>query len=192
MTEISQDDLKTIIDHQKETDRKLEILSKENKELRGLTSEKGIKKLKEITEKFAEVRMIDSRVIIGFKNRGTERRPSYIYEKQDKQNLSKQIDYVDVILEATDKEEEEVMSIIYQEFLEGSERVRAKIVNIKKNDWVISHGSTRRKQVDGYSLIELDFLVDMEVKGTTRDYTLRLPEEFNNREVTVYEDYINI
>jgi len=32
----------------------------------------------------------------------------------------------------------------------------------------------------------------MEVKGTTRDYTLRLPEEFNNREVTVYEDYINI
>jgi len=49
------------------------------------------------------------------------------------------------------------MSIIYQEFLEGSERVRAKIVNIKKNDWVISHGSTRRKQVDGYSLIELEF-----------------------------------
>lgn len=192
MTDISQDDLKAIVAHQKETDKKLEALSRENKELRGLTSEKGVKKLKEVTERIAELRMIDGRVVLGFKNRGTERRPRYIYEKPDPLNPTVRINFVDVILEGTEEKEEEVMSIKHEEFLEESERVKAKIIDIKEHPWVINQGSTRRKEVDGYSLVELDFVVDLEVKGTTRDYTLRLPEEFEGREVTVYEDYINI
>jgi len=185
-------DLKAIIAHQKETDKKLEALSKENKELRGLTSEKGTKRLKEITERRAELRMIDDRIVIGFKNRGTERRPRYIYEKPDPLNPSTRVNFVDLILEGTENKKEEIMPIKHDEFLDESERVSAKIINVKEVPWLIKQGSTRRKEVDGYSLVELDFVVDLEVKGVTRNYTLRLPEEFGGREVTVYEDYLNI
>lgn len=186
--EISQDQLQALIDNQAKTEAELKRLAKENAEIKGLASEGGTKKLKEVSERYAEVRMLDGFAVIGFKNKGTERRPRYIYEKPDPLDPKKNVNYVDVILENG-----EVKTIKHEEFLEDAERVKSLIVNIKEQPWEINQGQTRRKEVDGYSLLELDYVVDLVVKGITRTYTLRLPEaDFDGREVEIYEDYVNM
>jgi len=192
MSDITQEELKGIIEKQALQEKKLEMLTKENKELRGLTNQKGMKKLTEVTRRTATSRMIDDRIVIGFKNRGSERRPRYIYEKPDPLDPKTLVNYVDVILEGIDGKEETVVSVKHIEFLEEAEIVKAEITNQKPHEWVINQGSTRKKEMDGYSLMELDFSVDLDVKGVTIDYVLKLPEEFGGREVTVYQDYLNI
>ena len=186
--EIDPAQLKALIDNQAKLEGDMKKLQKDNAELKGLSSEQGARKLKEVTERIAEVRVLDDKAIVGFKNKGSERRPRYIYEKPDPLDPRQNVNYVDVI-----DEDGKVITIKHEEFLEEAERVRAKIVNVKENPWVINQGSTRRKELDGYSLVELDFIVDLEVKGITRTYTLRLPDDgFDGREVEIYEDYVNM
>lgn len=186
--EISQDQLQALIDNQAKLESDLRKVQKDNAELKGLSNEQGQRKLKEVSERYAEVRALDGRIVVGLKNRGSERRPRYIYEKPDPLDPRTSVNYVDVIVEDGD-----VITIKHEEFLEEAERVKAKIVNIKEKPWTINQGTTRRKEIDGYSLLELDFVVDLEVKGITRTYTLQLPEEdFKGREVEIYEDYVNM
>ena len=120
---------------------------------------------------------------------GTDRRPRYIHDKPDPLDPKKNVNYVDLILE-----DETVMSIKHEEFLEDAERVRGRIVNVKEEPWSQNQGETRKKEVDGYSLIELDYVVDLEVKGVTRTFTIELPADFDaeQRKVEVYENYVNI
>lgn len=186
------ENIKTILEHQKETDRKLEVLAKENKELRGLNGDRGNKKLKEITDRTARLRVVDDRVVIGFKNIGSKRKPRFVYEKQDPSNPKNVINYVDIILEKIGDEEEKVISVKHEDFLEESEIVKAKILHIQDKEWDINQGETVKKELNGFSMVELDFTVDMKVKGVTKIYTLQLPSEFDSREVEISENYINM
>lgn len=193
MSEISREELDAVIAKQEQQDKEVAQLRKENAELKGLASDGAAKKVKEITERYAEVRMVDDRVVIGFKNRGVERRPRYIYSKSDPLDPTTQVNFVDIILEPKEGETEEtVLSVNHNEFLKEAERVKAKIVKTIEHEWVINQGQTRRKEVDGWSLVELDTVVDLDVRGVTREHLVRLPAEFGERELTIYEDYINM
>lgn len=147
--------------------------------------------LRRVTDRKVEVRLIDNRVVLGFKNRGSENRPVYIYEKPDPKDPKQNLAYVDLILEGMTNEEK--FEVDFKQFRAESARAICKVTKTEEKEWMINQGTVKKKEVEEYSSIELDFDVPVDIVGKSRFFTVELPKEFGGpRQVTISEQYVNI
>ena len=145
--------------------------------------------LKKITERTVTLRRIDGKVVVGYRNKGVENKTQYVYEGPDPKDPVKRTLFVDLILEGMAPEA--ALKVEYREFLAESERVVCKIISTEEKEWMIEQGTVKKREVDGYSMVDLDLDVPIEVTGKTRWFTMRLPDQ-DHREVKVHEAYVNI
>ena len=145
--------------------------------------------LKRVTERRVDVRRIDGKVVLGYRNRGSDARPIYVYEKTNPRDPTQKVLYVDLILEGGKPGES--LSVDYKEFRTDSERVTCKVVRVEEKEWTLQQGLVKRKEVDGYSSVELDFDVPVDIVGKVRQYVVQIPDQ-DHREVMVHENYVNI
>lgn len=147
--------------------------------------------LRRVTERKVEVRLVDNRVVLGYKNRGSENRPAYIYEKPDPKDPKNNLLFVDLILEGM--KEDEVFPIEFKQFRSESARAQCKVLKTEEKEWMINQGVVKKKEVEEYSSIELDFDVPLDVVGKARFFTVEIPKEFGGpRNALVHENYCNI
>lgn len=183
MVEINPEELAAILKTNKELTERLE-------KVEGLINPEGtgtLRVLRRIKEHNVIVRRIDGKVVLGYKNRGYEGSPLFIYTKPDPKDPTQKLEYVDVILEGMKTGES--MTLPYGDFRKQSERVTAKVIDTKEQEWEMNQGMTKKKEVDGYSMSELDFDIPMDVIGKVRLYTVELP---GGHQVTIHENYVNI
>lgn len=148
--------------------------------------------LRRVTERKVEVRMIDGKVVLGYKNRGSQQRPLYIYDEPDPKDRRQMIQYVDLILEGM-KEGDAPLKVQFSQFRIESDRVKCRVINVEEKEWIINQGIVKKKEVEEYSSIELDFDVPLDVIGRTRTFTVEIPKDYGGpRNVSVHEAYVNI
>lgn len=192
MAEITREEMQELLANQKTIMAQNEKLAQENAELKGLMngeSQGSTRILRRVTERKVTVRMVDGKVVLGYGNRGSDTRPVYIYEKPDPKDPTQRIQFVDLILEGA----KEVSSVNFKEFRTESARVECKILKTDEKEWTINQGVVKKKEVEEYSSIELDFDVPLDVVGITRLYTVEIPREFGGpRNVVVQDRYCNI
>lgn len=160
-------------------------------ELTGLLRDKqGPNVLKKITDRIVSLRFVNGKAVIGYKNRGVEARPQYVYEKKDPIDQTKTVLFVDLILEG----ETEAFPIDYNEFLREAERVECTVKKVEETEWTINQGYVKRKEVDEYSTVELPNDVPVDIVGRSRVFTVNVPSNGASapRELAISEHYVNI
>lgn len=141
---------------------------------------------KEIKERTVSVMFIDKKPVIGIVNKGTDKRPLYLYDKKDLNRKNEYFLYADIIILG---EEDSPITMDWSEFLENADREFCKIVDTKKIPWSISQGMTTKKVVDESYKIEIDVPTEVLVEGYTRIFTVLLPD---GNKVDIDEKYVNI
>lgn len=144
--------------------------------------------LKEITERKVSLRRIDGKAVIGFRNRGSKDRPQYVYDRINPQNKDERLQFVDILLQGM-TEPSQAIPVNYNEFLIDSERVVCLVKYKKETPWKMEQGVTKSKEVDGYSMVELDYDIPIDVIGVATTYTVELPE---GGTIVVPEAYVNM
>lgn len=136
----------------------------------------------------ARVRAIDGKIVTGFVNRGVEKRPLYVYERNNPSNPRERVNYVDLILE-----DNSVVSVPHLEFLQEAETVEAKIIDEKVIQLSESQGKVTRKEVDftKYRTVDTGEEVDAEVVMQESVFTLELPEEYGKRQIELHGSILN-
>lgn len=158
--------------------------------LEGLADSQGsnTRILRRVTERQVGIRIVDGKVVLGYKNRGTSDRPLYIYEKPDPNHPKEFILYVDLLLEGGT-----VLPVEYRQFMREAGLAMCKVVKTEEREWTLNQGLVRKREVEAYSSIELDYEVPLDVVGKVRMLTVQIPAEFGGpREVTIHENYVNI
>jgi hypothetical protein len=196
--EISEGDLQTLL-------KQNEALMAENRALaeRGGSGEekidkmdtRGILKRLSTEKKTCVILFVDGLPVVGYKNKGTVLKPTYTYYRKDPNDPKNELMYVDLILYGKE-EEAQGLAISYKEFLEGSEKVRCRILQTEKKEWTITQGVTSKKEVDGYRMVVLDVDVPVEIKGEIRWVTVEVPEAYplpdGAKTLRIHENYVNI
>ena len=182
-----------------ETQELLETVRAQSKQIAALTEavkngEGGVataRTLRAVTERTVRIKFVDGKPVVAFKNRGTQERPSYTYERTnpaDPTNPNNRILYVDIIKHG----DAEATPVQYKEFVREAHSAVCKVVKIDEEEWVMDQGVVKKKEVDGYSMVELDYDVPVEIVGKTRFFTVALPQEYGGGTVKVHEAYVNI
>lgn len=171
------------------TEQNAKILS-ENAELKILMSgDGGARVLKRVTQRQVEVRMVDKKVVIGYVNHGTDKSPVFWYKKPNPRDAKEMLDMVDLVLEGA----KEALPIEVAQFRKESQRVKCNIVKTEEKEHVINQGVVKKREVEEYSSIELDFDVPVDVISKTYLFTVNVPSEYGGpREVKVGESMVNI
>lgn len=145
--------------------------------------------LRRLTDRKVEVRFIDKKAVLGYFNRGTENRPQYIYTKPDPKDPRKEIEMVDLVLEGS----KEAMTVEWSQFRKESAKAQCKVVKTESKEWLINQGVIKKKEVEEYSSVEMDFDVPLDIVGQARLFTVEVPSEFGGpRQVTIHENFVNI
>lgn len=145
--------------------------------------------LRRNTDRKVEVRFIDKKAVLGYFNRGTDNRPQYIYTKPDPRDPRKEIEMVDLVLE----DSKEALSVEWSQFRKESARSMCKVVKTESKEWLLNQGTVKKREVEEYSSVELDFDVPLDVVGQARFFTVEVPADFGTpRQVTLHENFVNI
>lgn len=145
--------------------------------------------LRRVTERRVEVRLVDGKVVVGFKNRGSEERPVYIYEVPDPKDPKQNVSMVDLLLEGSD----EPLTVNFSEFRREGERAQCKVVKTEEKEWVLNQGVVKKREVEEYAMLELDYDVPLDIVGKARFFYVEVPKEFGGpRTVQIHENYVNI
>lgn len=172
------------------TEQNKKILS-ENAELKAMMGDgAGTSRiLKRVTQRVVEVRMIDGKVVMGYINHGTDKSPQFWYQKPDPKNQNQMIDWVDLVLEGA----KEAMPVQVSSFRKESQRVKCRIVKVDEKEVIENQGVVKKREIEEYSSIELDFDVPLDVIHKVFFYDVEVPREFGGpREIKVHERMVNI
>jgi hypothetical protein len=147
------------------------------------------KPLEVAKDRYVNLRFIDNKPIIGFKNRGSERTPTYAYTKPDPNQKGEQILMVDVFLLG----EKEAVSITHADLRNETESYKCKIVKIKEEPWTIDQGEVEVKDIkyDKYRSEATGEFVPARVEGVSRTYIVEDPIQQGNT-IELSEKVINI
>jgi hypothetical protein len=188
MEGLSNEELNELLANQRTIMEQNKQLIEENKKLREDGSSPSRRILKEVTDRTVKVAMVDNKMVVGYANKGVESKPQYVYEKPDPKDPKNMLLYVDLILDG----EKDPVSVNYNEFIDQAERVKCKVIKVEDKQWKIQQGWTKKKEIDGYSTVELDFDVPIDVIGVTRFFTVELPVDRGGKQITLHESYINL
>lgn len=157
-------------------------------ELASMKVEDGKPKLaKQVTDRAITVCFVNNKPVIGYVNRGTEDKPSYIYEGPNPARPTEYILFVDVIL----KGEKDPLKLQYIEFVEQSEKHECLVTGTRKEPWETVSGTTDRVTVPegAYYMTPTGVIVPLEVRGVISFYTVTLPD---GTSLELHERYANI
>lgn len=185
------EELKGLLASVKEISEQNKKILAENAELKSMMGEGGgnSRILKRVTQRIVEVRLIDNKAVIGYMNKGTDTSPVYWYKMPNPRDPKEMVDMVDLVLEGSNTPYPVEMSIFRKE----SQRAKCKILNTKEKEWIENQGVVKKREIEEYSSIELDFDVPLDVIHKTYLYTVEIPKEFGGpREVVVGESMVNI
>lgn len=184
------EELKGLLASVKEITEQNKRILAENAELKTLMGgDGGARVLRRVTQRLVEVRMVDGKVVMGYMNKGTDKSPVFWYKKPNPRDPKEMIDFVDLVLEGG----KEAIPVEVAQFRKEATRVKCKIVKDEEKEWVENQGVVKKREVEEYSSIELDFDVPLDVVHKTHFYTVEVPKDFGGpREVKVHERMVNI
>lgn len=133
------------------------------------------------------VRFLNGMPLIGLKNVGTEDAPVRLIEVVDPQTRKKSLQ-ADAIFLDLKTNKPQVHRLNWLEFVTNSEKKMIQPMKTNEEQWEIEQGVVRKREVDGYSTLELDIEVPVTVEGTIRTFIF----DFDGVVVPIHEDYINI
>ena len=188
---VSEEEVKALMEQMKGVLKQNEKILAENAELKTLMggdNAGSARILRKVTNRTTEVRMVDGKVAIGYVNKGTDKSPSYWYEKPDPKDPRKMVDMVEVMFE-----DGKTLELQRSLFAKESQRVRCKVLKTDEKEWIENQGVVKKREVEEYSSIELDFDVPLDVIHKSYWFTVEVPKEFGGpREVRVGESMVNI
>ena len=141
--------------------------------------------LKKVLERTVRVTFVDGHAVIGFVNKGSETQKIYVVAEPDPNDRNKELLFVELILQGVDAP----VRVNYNNFLKQAERRACKVKDVKKSVWTIDQGTVRQKVMDGFSLVETDLIVPLEVTGETRTYEVEIAPGTN---LLINEAYVNM
>jgi len=180
--EISKDKLEAVLDQNKEL---MEMNRKFQELLNNKEEQKGVMRAEEIPESTVRIMFVDGKPVKGFANRGTKERPLYVYEKRDADNPQERVLFVDILLEGKD----EPIPVNYNELFREGLREECPVIDTKNKEWKIVQGEASKKVIKDYTMTETGVVIPMEVRGTSRIFTVKLP---NGKEMDIHENYVNM
>ena len=139
-----------------------------------------------VKQRTAGIRFVNGKAVIGFKNRGVENKPLYVYQRPDPNDTSKRVLFVDLILDG----EKDPLPVNYNEFLTEAETRQLEILRTIDEPVVVEQGVVRRKEWIGDELIETEVIVPVGAEGVYRQYVLSDKE--NQKELVIAEEYLNM
>lgn len=128
-------------------------------------------------------------IVIGFANKGTEKRPLYIYSLyNDVTRLQEQ--FVDLILKGGKK----VNKVDYITFLRDAEIVKARMISKVEHEDIKEYGMIPKKEMaeNGYGMYETMVLVPVEVVSKSYTMTLQLPEDEGGEQLEISSEWLNL
>lgn len=179
---IGASELRELLDSNRKLMQKVDALSSETAE------EMPTLLRKEVEEKTVRVAFIDGKPVIGYKNRGTETRPQYAYERPDPENPKEMILYIDVLLDGVD----EAQPIRYKELMNEAEHTPCKVLKTESKPWEVLQGTVEAMQLpegDKYRMESKGYKTPVGATGVTRTYTVQLPD---GKELKISDQYVNI
>lgn len=136
------------------------------------------------------LRKWDGKVVLGFENMGTEKRPLFVYDIYDKE-LRKNVPFVNLILK---DEKDTLKKIDYITFLRDAEKVKARMISKEEHEDVKEYGMIPKKEMaeNGYGMYETMVMVPVEVVTKTYTMTLKLAEDEGGEEIKVNSQWLNL
>lgn len=188
MAEISDEQLKLLLANQEKYDTLIKAMGEMSSEIKNLRENKqdGPIVLKENRDREMSIRTLNDKIVVGFHNRGTAEKPVFTYEVPDPDNKDQKVLMVDLLLLG----EENPIRVQYGQFQKESGRLMGKCIKENATPFVIKQGSVRRKEIDGYNMIETDVIVPVEIRGFKKEYVLQV--EGIADPITVDEMLVNI
>lgn len=182
-----------------EKDKQIEALKQELKQTRDLVNalvEKQeqaynpVKTQATNAVQTVQLRFVDEKPIVGFRNVGTETRPKYFYTEVDPNDKNNRITYAEVYL----LNEETPIKIPFVEFIRESEARVCEIVSVKNEPWTTNQGITPKRVLApaGNNMMETGQNVAIEIKGVKSTYVLRSPEYPKLGEFEVPQHVVNM
>lgn len=148
----------------------------------------GKARMKVTKEREIGVRFLNGKPLIGLKNVGTESAPTKLVEVTDPHNQRRRYLQAEAIFLDPKTSKTEVVRLNWLEFVQNSEKRKLKVVKTNEEPWEIEDGVVRKREVDGYSMVELDIEVPVINEGSVRTFIV----DVDGIAVSIHEDYANI
>jgi hypothetical protein len=154
------------------------------------TANNGIQVRRKTREYDYTLRKWDGKIVLGYENMGTDKRPLYVYNIYDSA-LRQNVQFVNLLLLG---EKEPVKQVDYITFLRDAERVKARKISQVEHEDVKEYGMIPKKEMaeNGYGMFETMVMVPVEVTSKTYTVTLKLPEDEGGGEVVVNSEWLNM
>lgn len=184
--EVSAGLLQELIDSNKELQKKVDLLDSNAV----ATNPNGIQVRKKTREFDYFLRKWEGKIVVGFENVGTEKRPLYVYNIYDK-DTRKDVQYVNLVLKDTD---EVVKEVNYVDFLRYADKIKTRKISQVEREIVTEHGMIPKKEMaeNGYGMFETTVMVPVEVTEKLYTMTLQLPEDEGGDQVVIDSRWVNI
>lgn len=139
-----------------------------------------------------KVRLWDNKVVLGFDNVGTEKRPLFVYNIYNQADR-KDEQFIDLILKDGDSKTV-VKKIQYMNFLKDAHQVTCKFISKKEIEDIKEYGMIPKKEMaeNGYGMFETMVLVPVEVVTKSYEMTLQLPEDEGGEQVVINSQWLNM
>lgn len=148
----------------------------------------GKMRLRATKERKVTVLFVNGKPLIGIKNMGSEAQPMKVYDEVDPHNNQKRILVAHVQLQNLETGAITTEKVNWVEFIRNAEKRELRVLKTNEEAWEIEQGVVRKKEVDGYSTVELDVEVPLIVEGTVRVFVV----DVNGTAINIHEDYVNI
>lgn len=184
--EVDESVLKDLLKELRETKATVEQLSSNAV----ATNPNGIQVRRKTREFDYTLRKWDGKVVLGFENVGTEKRPQYVYSIYNKETRQQE-QFVNLILLG---QKEPVKNVEYINFLRDAEKIKARMVSKEEHEDIKEYGMIPKKEMaeNGYGMYETMVLVPVEVVTKTYTMTLKLPEDEGGEQVKVNSQWLNL
>jgi len=137
-----------------------------------------------------KLRKWNNKIVLGFENMGSEKRPLYVYSVYDK-DLRKEVQFINLILNGV---KDVVKKVDYITFLRDAESIKARMLSKEEHEDIKEYGMIPKKEMaeNGYGMFETMVLVPVEVVTKTYTMTLQLPADEGGETIKVSSEWLNM
>jgi len=183
--EVDADLLKQLLQELKETKATVEQLSSN-----AVAQSPGLQVRRKTRDFDYKVRKWEGKIVLGYENVGTEKRPLEIYLVYNKETR-KEEQFVNLILKDVAKP---VVKVPYNHFLQDGEKIVCRLISKVVHEEVKESGMIHKKEMaeNGYGMFETMVLVPIEETSESFTGTLKLPEDEGGEEIIMHSSKLNI
>ena len=183
--EVDSDLLKQLLQELKETKATVEQLSSN-----AVAQSPGLQVRRKTRDFDYKVRKWEGKIVLGYENVGTEKRPLEIYKVYNKETR-KEEEFVNLILKDVAKP---VVKVPYNHFLQDAEKIVCRLISKVVHEEVKESGMVHKKEMaeNGYGMFETMVLVPIEETSESFTGTLKLPEDEGGEEIIMHSSKLNI